>query len=427
MSTTKRSKPEILEPSHSLRRQPLSEAELISRALKDVAREARRPATAWLGIFRDFQGRPMKPFAIGMVLSFFFVVLVPLALSSVYLAFFAANQYASEVRFAVRGGDNTPLDAISALTGSTSAMKLQDSAIVAEYIRGRGIVEYLEKSVKLREKFSYSTGKADYLFGFNTSRSMERLTRYWWWQVDVSIDRMSGIVTVVVRAFTPQDALELARSIIFASEALANELTERARRDALKQAQRELALAERILQDKIQQMREVRDKERILDPTQTSDALTKMLGELRLEIIRMESEFAAQRRQLVSENAPQLRVLTARIEAAKEQAKSVESKLTSTSSKQQPALAESMSAFDRVRLEQEFAQKQYVAAASALEKARLEVESKQLYLTTFLYPVLAEEAEYPKRLWILSAMAIVLLLLWGLGAGLAFLIRNYAA
>lgn len=406
----------------------LSEAERISKALKVVSREARRPAQAWLGVFKDSRGRPMKPFGIGIILAFIATVIIPIALSSLYLAVFTSDQYSTEIRFAVRGGEQAGmLDPISMLTGSASQMRLQDAAIVADYVHSRGIVELLDKQLNLREKFSISN-HADYLFGFNPKRSTERLVKYWWWQVDVSIERMSGIITVVVRAFAPEDSQAIAQAIIYASEALVNELSERSRADALKLAQNELLIAERLLQDKIKQMRELRDKERVLDPTKQTEALTKLVGEMRLELLRMESEYEAQKRN-VSEDAPQLRVLEARIRAAREQIRLVEARMTSNTPNQQndPTLAQTISSFDRLKLEQEFAQKQYLAASAALERARIEVEAKQVYLTTFLRPSLAEEALYPKRWWIISAIALICLALWGIGTGLAILIRNHAA
>ena len=406
----------------------LADAERISRELKNMAREARRPTQAWLGVFKDSRGRPMKPFGIGIILSFFGAVLLPIAAAALYLAVFASDQYSTEVRFAVRGGEqNLAMDPISMLTGSASQMRLQDAAIVADYIQSRGLVELLNERLNLRQKFSnQSGGKADWLFGFNPSRSTERLVKFWWWQVDVSTDRMSGIITVLVRAFTPQDSQAIAQAIIYASEALVNELSERSRADALRLAQNELVIAERILQDKIRQMRDLRDKERVLDPTQSTEAFTKMIGEMRLELVRMESEYEAQKT-TVSESAPQLRVLEARIRAAREQIRLIEQKMTSTTGSKDSTLAESISSFDRLKLEQDFAQKQYVAAAAALERARLEVESKQVYLTTFLQPGLAEEALYPKRWWILSAITILCLVLWGAGVGLAILVRDHAA
>lgn len=403
----------------------LSPAERISRSLKDISREARQPAQVWLRLFKDSRGRPISNFGAGIIITFIIFVVIPTFTSGVYLALFASDQYAAEVRFAVRGGEQRPGgDPVSSLMG-VSTVRVQDSQIVAQYIQGQGMVETLERSVQLRRLFAWPE-KADFIFGFNTSRSIERLVKYWWWQVDVSIDKLSGIVTVVVRAFTPNDALTIAQNIVSASEALVNELSERSRKDALAQAQKELSLAERVLQSKIQALRELRRDEQILDPAKMSEAMTKLLGDLRLELVKMEGEYQSQQR-AVSDDAPQMRILRSRIQALREQIRQIEAKMTGSQSQNQQVLADSMSRFDQLRVEHEIAQKHYIDAATALERARIEVESQQVYLTTFLQPVLAEEALYPKRWWIMLAILTICLAVWGAGTGIAVLVRNYSA
>lgn len=425
MAETSTKSPNARAPEAPISGELMSPAERISRSLKDISREARRPAQVWLRFLKDSRGRPISNFAAGIILTFLLFVLTPVFVSGLYLAIFTSDQYAAEVRFAVRGGEQRPgSDPVSSLMG-VSTVRVQDSQIVAQYIQGQGMVETLERTVKLRHLFAWPQ-KADFIFGFNPSRSIERLVKYWWWQVDVSIDKLSGIVTVVVRAFTPQDALAIAQNIVSASEALVNELSERARKDALRQAQTELALAERILQGKIQALRELRRDEQILDPTQTSEAMTKLLGELRLELAKMEGEYQSLQRS-VSDDAPQMRVLNSRILAIREQIRQIEARMTGAQSKNQQVLADSMSRFDQLRVEHAIAQKQYIETASALERARIEVESQQVYLTTFLQPVLAEEALYPKRWWIMLAILTICLLVWGAGTGIAVLVRNYSA
>jgi capsular polysaccharide transport system permease protein len=91
------------------------------------------------------------------------------------------------------------------------------------------------------------------------------------------------------------------------------------------------------------------------------------------------------------------------------------------------ALSDSMSRFEREKLELDFAQKQYVAASAAYERARVELESQQVYLATFLKPVLAQEPLYPKRWWLWAIVIVGCLSLWGTGVGGVVLVRNYGA
>ena len=410
--------------------QVLSGAEMISRSLKDVSREMHRPVPVWAGTLGQQAERLKASFGAWVALALIAVVMVPVLAASLYLAIFAADQYASEARFAVRGGERGPIDPLSAMTGA-SAGHTQDSLIIADYIRGQGMATELEKTLNLREMFS--TSKADWLFSFNPEKSIEKLVRYWRWQVDVNVESMSGIITVVVRAFTPEDALAISKAVIAASEKLVNDLSERARRDALKQAQSELTLAENTLQDKIKSMRDLRNREGILSASKTSEVMMKLAGDLRLELARMESEYASSRRSM-SETSPQMRVQEARIRSARDQLRLIEARMTqrpgsalAANAVSDPALAESMGRFDRLNLEQGFAQKQYVDAAAAFERARMELDTQQVYLATFLQPVLAQDALYPKKGWILAALAAICLVLWGVGTGIVVVVRNYAA
>ncbi len=408
---------------------PLEQAELISKSLKSVSRGLRRPTMQWTVVLDKPVERLKSSFGAWVILSFVLFVILPAIVSGLYLALFASDQYASETRFAVRGGERGPMDMSAALTGAASGMRIQDSHIVADYVRGRGMVEELEANLKLRTMFS-GPG-VDFVFGFNPEKSIEKLVKYWWWQTDVSVDTMSGIITVIVKAFRPEDALAISQAIIVASERLVNELSERSRTDALKQAQSELSLAERQMQAKLRDMRELRDREGILDASKESDAMTRLIGEMRLELARLESEYATTRRNVV-EDTPQVRVLEARIRSTRDQIRLMEARVTNAPN---PAgaqganrvLADSMSGFERLKLEQELAQKHYVEAAANLERARIDLATQQVYLATFLHPVLAQEALYPKRLWIFSAILAICLVLWGAGIGIAVLVRNHAA
>ena len=405
----------------------LSGAELVQQSLKDVSRQMRRPTPAWAGSVMQQLDRMRSSFGGWIAFAFVAVVILPVTIAGLYLAFFAADQYASEARFAVRGGDRGAINPLAVLTGGAAGQS-QDSLIIADYIHSRGMVEALSQTLNLREMFDRH---ADWVFGFNPQKPIEKLTRYWHRQVDVHTDSMSGIVTVVVRAFTPQDALAIAKGVIAQSETLVNDLSERARRDALKQAQGELKLAETTLQDKIKAMRDLRNREGLLDAGKTSDAMTKLVGDLRLELARMESEYSAARQSVESES-PQMRVLQARIRSTREQIRLLEARMTQAqnpgaAANANPALAESMGRFERLQLEQSFAQKHYVEAAAALERARADLDTQQVYLTTFLQPVLAQEALYPKKGWILAALTAICLALWGAGTGIAVLVRNYGA
>lgn len=397
-------------------------AVLIAQALKAVAKRARTPRGVFVSSGAAPERRWQHLFAWAILASFVVVVAVPNLIAGVYLAFFASDQYATETRFALRGGEPSVLDQFGGLFGMPSANRTQDSLIVVDYIRSRSMVEAVDKALDLRHMFAREN--VDAVSRFDPRRTDEELLRYWRRHVDANIETMSGIITVVVRAFTPEDSLAIARAVAAQSEKLVNELSERARGDALRQAHAELARAKDGLQLKIAAMRDVRNAEGILDTAKTTEAMTRIVSELRLELIRMQQEYEAQRRTIAAD-APQLRVLEARIVSMRDQIRALEGQMTGD--KANATLSTAMGRFNMAQLEKNVAEQQYVAAAAAYERARIELETQGTYLASFLSPVLAQEALYPKRLWLATIVALITLILWGGGVSVAVMVRNHVA
>jgi capsular polysaccharide transport system permease protein len=396
----------------------------ISHALREAARQARTPAARWQAFRANALARRTGfTFASGAMISFFALVVIPTFIAGLYLAFVASDQYVSEARFAVRGGDQSSLS-VASMLGMTSSDQAQNSLILVNYLQSRGLVEQLDKSLGLRKL--YARDGVDFLSRFNVDKPIEDLTRYWRWHSSISMETISGVVTVAVRAFTPQDALAIANEVIVNSEKLVNDLSDRSRRDALRTAKTELDRAENALQDKVRAMRDLRNSDQLLDANIAAEVMTKMLGELRLSRINLEQEYSALMRS-VKPDSPNARVLSARITSLKSEIAKLEGQMTQPGGGKGAALSDAMSRFNREKLELDFAQKQYVAASAAFERARVELESQQVYLATFLKPVLAQEPLYPKRWWLWSIILVGGLALWGAGVGAAVLVRNHGA
>ena len=75
-------------------------------------------------------------------------------------------------------------------------------------------------------------------------------------------------------------------------------------------------------------------------------------------------------------------------------------------------LSSSFSAFDKARLDQDWAEKYYTTVSAGLERARVELERQQVYVDTFVQPTLPEQAEYPRRLWNILLAALASFVAW---------------
>jgi capsular polysaccharide transport system permease protein len=326
---------------------------------------------------------------------FLILFVIPAIFSILYFSLIVSSEFTSEARFAVRGGERVSTDAISALTGLASFTQVQDSMIVANYVRSQAIVEALEKEIDLRA--IYSKHSIDWLSRFNADKPIEAFVKYWLRRVKTSIESPSGIITVKISAFSPEDALKVADATVDLSERLVNGLSTRALNDAVTQAERELARAESRLSAARVALRDLRNSQATLDPRRTAEGIGKLVAELRLEKIHLEQDVAAAERGNIEASAPQVQIMRARLEVIGEQIASLEERVTSQDGAQTEALSGKITRFDELELERQIAEKQYTQAAAALERARVNAEGKRVYLATFVRPVLAYEPSYPHR------------------------------
>ncbi len=163
------------------------------------------------------------------------LIAIPMVAASVYYGLFASDQYVSEIRFSVRGKETPSTDAIGMLAGFPVTQSVSDSYVVADYIKSRELLDELSRSINLRAL--YSRQDVDWWARFDATQPIEELVDYWRWMANVKFDSTSSIITVGIRAFTPEDAQLIAEKILSASTALVNRLSAEARRDAVRNAE----------------------------------------------------------------------------------------------------------------------------------------------------------------------------------------------
>jgi len=71
-----------------------------------------------------------------------------------------------------------------------------------------------------------------------------------------------------------------------------------------------------------------------------------------------------------------------------------------------------VSEFERLSVEQEFAEQKYTGALSNFDLAQAEAQRQSRYLAAYLQPTLAESAEYPRRALLMGLTILFLLVSW---------------
>ncbi|HJQ57149.1 MAG TPA: lipopolysaccharide biosynthesis protein [Vineibacter sp.] len=415
-------------PNPESRKPPaLRRAEQLSETLAGVARRMRistRNRRSGGGSFR--MRRRARLFHGIFIAGFVLLTAIPSLVGVVYYALLATPQYQAEAKFAVRTGEIPKVDGIGAMTGMPAAKIAQDTLVVTNYMQSRAIVEELERRLDLRA--IYSGAELDWYARFNREKPIEKFVTYWKSMTDASIQPSSGIVTFTVRAFSAADAKRIAEAVIDLSEALVNDINSRMLRATVADAERELTRSAERLSKARAEFQRIRNTEGIIDAAQAGQSLADLLTTVQGERLRLQQEYDAQRKS-VAPTAPQMRTLRARIDSLDAQIAELEARQTAQRSTTvtDRVLSESMTKFAQQDLERRIAERQYTAAASALQAARAASERQLVYLAAFVRPALPEDARYPRR-WLYGTVIVLGgLLAWGLFCAAINAVRNHMA
>jgi capsular polysaccharide transport system permease protein len=369
--------------------------------------------------------------------SFVICVLLPTVVSALYFAFIESDEYTSEAHFTIRTAAdnqssalNSALNSISSSGGSSSIgmsgsssgdqSSDQDVYIVADYIRSRSIIQDIGgKSVLFA---IYSRPNIDWLSRLTPDVPLEEAWEYWKAKIDAIVDTPSETITLDVRAFTPQEAQQLAKLILKKSEALVNDISERSRHDAMMRAEDEVKRAEDRLRKARLALLEFRNKENIINPLLSAQSINDTITKLTQDKLLLENNRAALGSSSAP-NSPMQRVYATQIATIDQQIDKLRDQLTSQS--KDTTLSSKITGYENLTIEQQFAEKLYSIAQASAEKARQEQERQQLYLVTVDRPSFPDEPTYPKILVDSFTMFAGCLILWSMVTLLIASVRDH--
>lgn len=336
------------------------------------------------------------------------LVVLPTLLAAAYFLVFAADRYESEARFAVRrpAGANTGM--LSDLLQASGPTRAVDEAYaVDEYVRSRDAMNDLVANHGLDDAISRSGSDPFWAFpSMFGSSSNEAKFAYYRRLVSATNDTTTGINTIRVEAFRPEDSQRLAVALLGSAERMINRLNERAANDALAAVEGQAAELLARLEAAQAALVGFRTREEVVDPTRLSLGVLQTIALLTVQMAESRAALADMERS--SPRSPQIEVLRRRIAAIEGQIAVERKKLGGDDD----ALANVIAEYESLMLEREFSQRAYSAALTAVELTKSENRRQRVYVERIVEPQLSDEARYPYRLiWIvvvfLTGLALV--------------------
>ena len=355
------------------------------------------------------------------VLGFLLVAVAPVALAAWYLWEHAAERYASRAAFSIRSNETTaPLEIFGSITQLGTSSAVMDGEILYDFIQSQQMLDAVRARVPLVEIYNKAPG--DLLFHLGQDQPVEELLDHWDLMSDVSIEPATGILSVEVRAFAPEDARGIAEAVLAASAELVNQLSETARADAVRYAALELDEAEARLRAIRARLRAFRDIEQEVDPTQNAQAALGLVAALEEDRARAQVQIDSMSA-VLDPQAPRIAALRRRIATLDARIAEERTRLgrgVGAGGEDRP-LAAVVGEYEELVVDREFAEQAYTLALATYEQAQAEARRQHRYLAVHVRPTLSEEAEYPDRPAWLGIIAALAFALW---AVLALVIAN---
>jgi capsular polysaccharide transport system permease protein len=393
------------------------------RQLDRIQPVARAAAAVDVGAPSRSAGRALRLFR-SLNIWVWAIVGVPTLVAGVYYFAIASDLYLSEAKFIVRSPKQVQASGIGALLQSTGLGRAaDDTAAVQDFIMSRDAVRKLEQKNDLPAVFSRPEG--DFVTRFPGilfwRKDFEALFARYDHFVTIETDISTGVTALRVKAYRPEDAHNLATALLTYSEQLINELNDRARRDALDTARREVDGAEERIAHIQKELTAYRVKQKMLDPKSASAGVLELIGQMSAA----QANARAQLGELLknSPNSPQIPLVKTRIASLDTLIGEERAKLSGETDSVVATLTE----YERLTLERELGEKALASAFTSLEAARIEAQRQQLYLETIAQPNLADYPLYPKRAVSFITVVASCLLVYGIAWLLVANVREHSA
>ena len=196
------------------------------------------------------------------------------------------------------------------------------------------------------------------------SGAFESLYKYFLTKVALQNDSSTSITTLTVRAYTPQDAERFNQELLEMSETMVNQLNERGQEDLVRYSEAEVRDAKAKSQAAAAALADYQNRSGIVDPEKQAAAQMQMISKLQDNLIASKAELA-QLQRYAPEN-PRVPVIRTQIGTLQGE---INRELGMVAGGRR-SLAAAGVQFQRLQLENDFAEKQLAAALASQEQAR---------------------------------------------------------
>ncbi|HHQ4912642.1 sugar transporter [Aeromonas veronii] len=346
----------------------------------------------------------------------FLWVVACFTMASIYFGGISSDRYVSRSDIIIKQADQIKMlpDALSML--GLGGSNHQDVLLVQEYLRSWDLLAKLDRELAL--KAHYQSHDADFFSRLSGEATREEFLEYYRDHLTLRLDELSGVLTIELQAFDPAYGQQVVSMMLKEAEGFINKLGHQVAMDQLAFVEQEVNRSHQRLQAEKARVLAFQNSHQLISPESTSTARLGVVSEIEAELVRQQAELK-QLHSYMKESAPAVVSVQARVNALGKQLQQEKAKLTTngTNASNQvapEAMNEITAQYMDLKTQATLAADLYKTGLISLEQARVEAYRKLKHLLVVTKPTLAEEAEYPRRLYNLITIGVLLCLFYGL-------------
>lgn len=330
------------------------------------------------------------------------------AIAVIYFGLIASDRYVSRAELVVKQADQIKMlpDALSML--GLGGNNHQDVMLIQDYLKSPDLLDKLDKELGL--KSHYQSRQVDFFSRLPGSVSREEFLKYYREHLTLRLDDISGVLTIELQAFDPAYGQRVVGLMLRESESFINKLGHQVALEQLAFVEKEVDRSYQRVQDEKAKVLAFQNTHHLISPESTSSARLGVVSQIEAQLAQQQAQLK-QLQSYMKENAPAVVSVQARVDALTEQLAQEQSRLTGVD---KDAMNEVTASYLDVQTQATLATDLYKTGLISLEQARIEAYRKLKHLLVVSQPTMAEDAEYPRRLYNLATVGVLLCLLYGL-------------
>ncbi|MDU1651247.1 sugar transporter [Leclercia adecarboxylata] len=338
----------------------------------------------------------------------FLWVVVCFAIAALYFCVIVSDRYVSRAELVVKQADQIKMlpDALSML--GLGGSNHEDVLLIQDYLKSPDLLDKLDKELAL--KAHYQSHEIDYFSRLPENVSREDFIKYYRQHLSLHLDELSGVLTIELQAFDPAYGQRVVGLMLKESEGFINKLGHQVALEQLAFVEKEVDRAYQRVQTEKAKVLDFQNSHHLISPESTSSARLGVVSQIEAQLAQQQAQLK-QLQSYMKDTAPAVVSVKTRVEALSEQLAQEQARLTGVD---KDAMNEVTARYMDVQTQATLAADLYKTGLISLEQARVEAYRKLKHLLVVSQPTLAEDAEYPRRLYNLLTTGVLLCLLYGL-------------